>query len=237
MGRLSAVGISRTGAAAALIVAAALMLADAIGVGARGAGSIVGVVSTKEPAPKPIRATIDPAVCGQMVPDESIAVDASGHLANVVVTVPGVKGSPAAETPVANDKCRFVPRVSVLRPKGTLKATSKDATLHTMHAAGADGRAFFNVSLPIPNMTISRPIDRPGIAVLTCSTHTWMKGFVHVTDDLAAVSGADGSFRLDNVPAGTYELRIWHEVLKTAAPVKVTVKDGETAKVELSMIR
>jgi plastocyanin len=215
------------------------MVAVPPGTAGRGAesGAIVGVVTTKEAAPRPIRVTIDPAVCGQAVPDESILVDASGHLANVVVTVPGVKVAAPAEAVVSNDKCRFVPRVTLLRPKGAVKATSKDATLHTMHAAGADGRALFNISIPIPNMTISRPLDRPGITTLTCSTHTWMRGYVHVTEELSAVSAPDGAFRLEGVPAGTHELRVWHETLKASAPVKVTVKDGETVKIDLTMIR
>jgi hypothetical protein len=64
-----------------------------------------------------------------------------------------------------------------------------------------------------------------------------MRGYLYVTDELAAVSGADGRFRLEGVPAGTHELRIWHEALKASAPVKVTIKDGETATVDITMIR
>jgi carboxypeptidase family protein len=114
--------------------------------------------------------------------------------------------------------------------------TSKDPMLHTMHAAAPDGRAFFNVSIPMPNITLSRPIDKAGLATLSCSTHTWMRGYLLVTDERSAVSGKDGKFQIDGVPAGTYDLRIWHEALK-APPVKVVVKAGETAAVELTMAR
>ena len=37
----------------------------------------------------------------------------------------------------------------------------------------------------------------------------------------------------EGVPAGTYMLKVWHEALKTTAPLKVTVKDGETVTVDL----
>jgi plastocyanin len=245
------VGISRARTIAALIASAcvAVVLAGAAPMGPRAAamglgaapmlagGTIVGTASTKEPAPKPIRATIDPAVCGQNVPDESVVVDASGHLANVAIAVPGVKAQQPAEALFANDKCRFVPRVALMRPGGNVKMTSKDNTLHTMHAAAADGRAFFNVSIPMPNITLSRPVDRPGVVTLTCSTHTWMRGYLHVTDELTTISGADGKFRIDGVPAGTHTLRVWHESLKTAAPVRVTVKDGETVTVDLTLVK
>ena len=43
-----------------------------------------------------------------------------------------------------------------------------------------------------------------------------------VTTEDAAVSGADGRFTIDNMPPGTYELRVWHEALK-GVPQKMTV--------------
>jgi plastocyanin len=231
-------GIPRTGffAALALTTTSGVFLADQKDTRGPAAGAISGVASTKEMAPRPIRVTIDPAVCGQSLPDESIAVDAAGHLANVIVTVAGVKGGAPAETQVVNDKCAFVPRVSTLRPGGALKMSSKDPMLHTMHAAGSDGRAFFNVSIPMPNITLSRPLDKAGLATLSCSTHTWMRGYLLVTDERSVVTDKDGKFQIDGLAPGAYELRIWHEVLK-AAPVKVVVKEGATAPVELTLAR
>jgi hypothetical protein len=198
-------------------------------------GVITGVITTKVPAPPPLRATIDPEVCGQSLPDESIAVDAAGHLANVVITVAGLKMPAPAEITVTNDRCRFAPRVGLLRPKGAIKMTSRDSVLHTMHASVEGARALFNVSV-LPNITLSKPIDRPGVVQLTCGTHTWMRGYLHVTDELSAVSGPDGSYKLENVPAGSYTLRFWHETL-AAKPVSVAVTDGQTATVTVTMAK
>jgi plastocyanin len=240
MGRLSSVGIPRAGLGATLIGAA---LAAAAVAGPRAAvavsltGSIAGVTTTNEAAPRPIRVTIDPAVCGESLPDEAIAVDAGGRLANVVVSLPGMKAPAPADVVVTNDRCRFVPRVSVMKPGGTIKMLSKDATMHTMHAAAPDARALFNVSIPLPNVTIARVVARPGLLALTCSTHTWMRGYMQVTDEATAISGPDGAFRLDGVPAGTHELKIWHETLKVASPVKVTVKEGGTTNVNVTLAR
>ena len=231
-------GISRTCVVAAVAFATASGVASTDREVSRSpaAGAIAGVATTKEAAPKAIRVTIDPAVCGSSLPDESIAVDASGHLANVIVTVAGVKTGVPAETAVSNEKCAFVPRVSTIRPGGSLKMSSKDPMLHTMHAAAPDGRAFFNVSIPMPNVTISRPLDKPGLVTLSCSTHTWMRGYLLVTDERSAVTGRDGKFQIDGLAPGTYELRIWHEALK-APPAKVVVKDGETATIDLTLVR
>ena len=185
-------------------------------------------------AAAPLRATIDPEVCGS-VPDESVVVDAAGHVANAVVTVAGVRTPAPAEVVLTNERCRFSPRVSVLRPNGTIKMTSRDPVLHTVHAAPDGGRALFNVSLPIPNLTLSKPVDRPGLVRLTCSTHTWMRGFVHVAEDMAAVSGADGTFRFTGVPAGRQTLRIWHETLG-ARDVTVDVAAGQTATITIELM-
>jgi hypothetical protein len=54
-----------------------------------------------------------------------------------------------------------------------------------------------------------------------------MRGYLIVSEELGASTGADGRYKLDGVPAGTYTLKVWHEALKIAAPVKVTVKDGK----------
>ena len=231
-------GISRTCVVAAVAFATASGVASTDRAVSRSpaVGAIAGVATTREAAPKPIRVTIDPAVCGSSLPDESIAVDAAGHLANVIVTVAGVKAGVPAETAVSNEKCAFVPRVSTIRPGGSLKMSSKDPMLHTMHAAAPDGRAFFNVSIPMPNVTISRPLDKPGLVTLSCSTHTWMRGYLLVTDERSAVTGRDGKFQIDGLAPGTYELRIWHEALK-APPAKVVVKEGETATIDLTLVR
>jgi plastocyanin len=231
-------GIPRTcvGAALALVTATGVVSTSGEEPKRPAAGAIAGVATTKEAAPKPIRVTIDPNVCGQSLPDESIAVDAAGHLANVIVTVAGVKAGAPAEAVVSNEKCAFVPRVSTVRPGGVVKMSSKDPMLHTMHAAAPDGRAFFNVSIPMPNVTLSRPIDKPGLVTLSCSTHTWMRGYLLVTDERSAVTGRDGKFQIDGLAPGAYELRIWHEALK-AAPVKVVVKEGETATIDLTLAK
>jgi hypothetical protein len=220
---------------ASLAAVAAIALVHA-GTGATAGGTIVGVIITREAARPALRVTVDPNVCGSWLPDESITVDASGHLANAVVAVTGVKVPVPAEAAVLNEACRFAPHVSIIRPAGLVKVSNRDpVVLHTTHASTADGRVLFNVGLP-PNVTLSKRIDRPGIVKLICSTHTWMRGWLFVTEELSAASGADGAFRLERVPAGPHEVRVWHEELKAAAQ-QVIVKDGEIVTVNFVMAK
>jgi plastocyanin len=169
-----------------------------------GTGSITSVITTKAAAPRPLRVTMDQRVCGNELPDEAIVFDGSGNLANAVVTLAGVKNSRAVSSSgVMNEKCRFSPRVQLVRPNATITTSSKDPILHTTNAAMDNGKALWNVAVPVPGIKIPKPIADAGLVRLVCNTHPWMSGFIIVTDDMAAVSGGDGKFTLQDVPAGT----------------------------------
>ena len=200
------------------------------------AGSIGGTVTTRAATLRPVRVTIDQRVCGTDTPDDAVVVDAAGHLANVVVILTGVKtAAPPPEPLVMNEKCRFGPRVQIVRPNARVKTSSRDPVLHTTNAQQLEtGRTLFNVALPAPGITITKSIGGAGIVRLFCNTHTWMRGWMVVTDEMAAVTGADGRFTLTGVPPGTYELRIWHEALKAPAQ-KVIVAAGQATKVDVDM--
>ena len=74
------------------------------------------------------------------------------------------------------------------------------------------------------------PVDAtPGSSVqLKCDIHPWMETWVYVSDNsLFAVTGADGKFSIEGVPAGTYELEVWHPHLGKKT-TKITIKAGET---------
>ena len=221
MGRVLALGILGTLACAQVISGQAT-------------GSITGVVTTTAKGAPPLRVTIDQNVCGNELPDEAIVVDAQGHLANSVISVVGLKGPVPQETVITNEKCRFGPRVQLVRPKGTVRTTSKDPILHTTQAQEASGRSIFNVALPMPGLNIAKPIGNAGVVRLSCNTHPWMRGWMIVTDEAAAVSGADGRFTIDNVPPGTYEARVWHESLK-GAPQKITVVAGKPTEISFHL--
>ena len=197
------------------------------------AQSITGTITTRANGAAPVRVTIDQKVCGNELPDESIVVDAQGHLANAVVILTGLKRA-AADAVVTNEKCRFAPRIQLARPNAGVRATSKDPMLHTTQAQLDNGRTIFNVALPVPGINITKAIGGAGIVRLACNIHPWMRGWIVVTDDAAAISGADGRFRIDNVPPGTYELRVWHEALK-GAPQKITVVAGKSASINFEL--
>ena len=217
-----------------LVLVPVLVLGVLSSIAAGQTGVITGTITTTAKGAAPVRVTIDQKVCGNELPDESIVVDAQGHLANAVVILTGVKRPGNAEPLVTNEKCRFGPRVQIVRPNANVKTTSKDAVLHTTQAQLDNGKVVFNVALPVPGISLTKPVGSTGPVRLSCNTHPWMRGWMIVTDEAAAVTGADGAFRIDNVPPGTYELRVWHEALK-GAPQKITVVAGKPTVVNFKL--
>lgn len=218
-------------------LAAALFVAFVApsGLDAQGGGTITGVITTTATGLKPLRVTMDQRVCGNELPDEAVVVDGNGRLANAVVTLVATKARAGATSGVVmNEKCRFAPRVQIVRPNATITTSSKDPILHTTNAAMDGGKGLFNVAVPVPGINISKQLNGTGLVRLVCNTHPWMRGYIIVTEEIAAVTGGDGSFKLADVPAGTYELRVWHETL-TATPQKVTVAAGQTATVNFEL--
>jgi hypothetical protein len=49
-----------------------------------------------------------------------------------------------------------------------------------------------------------------------CNIHSWMQAYIGAADNpYFAVSGEDGSYRIGNLPPGTYTVAIWQEKLGT----------------------
>ena len=204
--------------------------------GAQATGTIAGIVTMDNPpASSTTAVNADQAVCGGTVPNEEIIADAAGHVANAVVRVAGVAWPANVRPPTINNAgCRFVPHVQIAPTRSQLEITSEDDTLHSTHAYDDRNRTDFNIAMPFAGMHITRPLRRPGVVRVECDSHSWMRGWIVVSNDLGAVSGVAGSFTVDGVPPGTHELSIWHERL-VGQPQTVTVTAGQTTEVEFTL--
>ena len=97
------------------------------------------------------------------------------------------------------------------------------------HAVAAAARP--TVTSLAPRLSL---ISGAGNVRLSCNTHPWMRGWLVAAAEAAAVSGADGRFTIDNIPPGTYDVRVWHETLK-GAPQKVTVSAGKPSEINFQL--
>jgi plastocyanin len=198
------------------------------------AGDVKGSVKFTGTAPdlKPLLVTKDQATCGKTVPDETVEVS-KGKLANVVVTIKGAPAQPGiSQVVIDQHKCQYHPHVQAAAAGSALQIINSDPLLHNIHGYLGQVTAF-NVAMPLKDQKVNKKLDKPGVVRVKCDVHAWMGAFILVVDGPAAVSGADGSFEIKDVPAGTYTVTAWHEKLgeKTA---QVTVPASGAAALEFS---
>ncbi|MDQ6891162.1 MAG: carboxypeptidase regulatory-like domain-containing protein [Acidobacteriota bacterium] len=158
---------------------------------------------------------------------KGIASDA----ANAVVWIEGLKAAGAARSLRAEMKSqgkKFVPRVVTVEKSAEVDFPNVDAIYHNVFSVSPVNR--FDLGLYRSGGSKQKRFDEPGLVRVYCNIHPQMVGFVMVVDsDFAAVTGGDGSFRFENVPAGTWTVKIWHEEGgETSAPVNVRAR-AETA--------
>ncbi len=180
----------------------------------------------------------DKAVCSAMtVPDESLMVDpATKGIQNVFVFF---EKAPAGAAPIAApDKqifdqvgCKFIPHGMIIRTKKPLMVLSDDAVGHNTHTYPGRNSGF--------NGAIGAK-ERTGVAItyaqserepfsVKCDVHPWMSAY-HLPLDhgYAAVTDAEGKFVIKGLPAGSHQLKVWHESGKLLERgYKVTIKAGE----------
>ncbi|MFQ5651296.1 MAG: carboxypeptidase regulatory-like domain-containing protein [bacterium] len=208
-------------------------------------GSITGVVKFPEDYPERDKITItkDPAVCGAFQFSELFVVSEANHgLKNVVVTLVGAKGrvkAGEAKVTMSQTKCRYVPHVQAV-PVGTkLEILNNDGILHNVHAYfdGLDPKkTVFNKAQPKFLKKIGQTVDKVGMYYYKCDVHDHMSAYIAVMDHpYYAVTNEAGEFAISNVPAGTYKIQAWHEVLGKLEK-EVTVETGKPARVTFDIL-
>lgn len=143
----------------------------------------------------------------------------------VVYATPAAGGaySPPGEPVVMDQKGKdFVPRVLPVMVGTTVSFLNSDPFAHNVFTP--DGCADeFDLGSWATGETRDYTFKKPCTAVVLCSVHPEMIGYVvAVETPYFAVTADDGSYTIDELPEGSYEVSVWHERLpKTSRTVEV----------------
>jgi plastocyanin len=200
------------------------------------AGAITGVVSFKGTAAKmkPLDMTADPG-CPPTPQAAEVVVVNGGKLANVFVYVK--EGLPQGSfavpgEPVVLDQkgCRYIPHMLGIVAGQQLKITNADTADHNIHDMPSNNQAFNHSQMPTDKPLTKTFSNAEMMIPVQCNQHPWMRAYINVmAHPYFAVSSADGSYEIKNLPAGEYTLAAVHEKLGEQT-MKVKVAPKETAK-------
>lgn len=103
----------------------------------------------------------------------------------------------------------FVPLVTVVQAGTPVQFPNRDAIRH--HVYSFSPAKPFELKLYAGTPEAPIVFDKPGEVVLGCNIHDQMIAYILVVDTPHfAKTGKDGRARIENLPAGDYELRLWH---------------------------
>lgn len=156
-------------------------------------------------------------------------------LSEVVVYVEGVKARPGRASARPNTATMtmkgksFWPRVVAVPVGGTVEFPNEDPIFHNVFSVSGENR--FDLSLYKRPRKGLQTFERPGVVKVYCNIHPQMAGVVMVADSpYFARAAADGSFTIEEVPAGRYVVKAFHEKAPEVA-VELTVPAQGEARV------
>lgn len=128
----------------------------------------------------------------------------------------------------------FVPHVIAVQIGTTIDFPNSDSVRHNV-LSPPDCPIQFNLGTYDVGVVKHVTFDKPGEIPLLCNVHAEMSAFVLVLENpYFFLTGKDGVFKIENVPAGTYKLSAWHERLRTITK-DVTIEAGKTTSVDFQM--
>jgi len=142
--------------------------------------------------------------------------------------------TPAAKPAAMDQKSmQFVPHVLPVLVGTTVRFLNSDPTPHNVFSP--DGEKYDLGTWPqgkTQDHVFAKCAKAPCVYVQLCRIHPEMEGYVIVLQNpLFAVTGSDGHYKIDSVPAGPVSVAVWHAKGK-AQPKPATIDVSKPAVVD-----
>jgi plastocyanin len=186
---------------------------------------LVGDARSK-PATGSVRGTVTVSAKGKAKADKKGVVI---YLENVAGTPP----APKNHAVIRQREKQFDPPLSIVVKGTTIDFPNEDKIFHNVFSVSRPAR--FDLGLYKSGTAKSVEMKRAGTVDVYCNIHPEMIAKVKVLDNAYyTITGSDGKFEIQNVPAGEYPIVAW---LPSGDEAKgtVVVKAGEAAEVKLDV--
>ena len=113
-------------------------------------------------------------------------------------------------------KMEFIPHVLPIMVGTTVKFLNSDPAMHNVYTPSKAGDKF-NLGTWPKGQIKTYTFNQVGEVRLLCNVHPEMEAWILILENpYFAKTGPDGRYTIRDVPAGKYQLRVWHEKLKFA---------------------
>lgn len=188
--------------------------------------------------------------------------DPQGGLKDAIVLLEGVEAGKAFETSVplieARD-CMFHPFMTIVRNGHAVEVINMDPVMHDIQgyetSLEAGARVLFNTPLVMnhqhrrgdihamhnhaPGKSLVGPIylnKGRRTFYMQCGFHAYMESWaMAVNNPYYALTDAAGTFKIENIPPGTYQLVVWHPQTGPGVTKMVSIQSDGKLVEELSL--
>jgi plastocyanin len=155
---------------------------------------------------------------------------------NVVVFIknaPSRERLPQMKATIAQKDESFVPRVVAITTGSSVEFPNFDPYFHNVFSLSRV--ASFDLGRFPRGDSRTRKFNSSGLVKVYCQIHSHMSASILVFDhDYFQIPDATGSFALNEVPTGNYELSAWHERIGESVR-QIRVEPGQRTRVEFSL--
>ena len=134
---------------------------------------------------------------------------------------------------MAQQDSTFTPGVLVVPAGSTVEFPNRDDFFHNVFSYSSPKR--FDLGRYRQGESKSVRFDEPGVVRIYCEVHESMRSAVIVSENpYWAIADDEGRFTIEGVPAGTWELELWHSD-RESRTITVDVASGRTTSITVEL--
>ncbi|MDP3536096.1 hypothetical protein P8S55_03185 [Halomonas sp. M1] len=154
----------------------------------------------------------------------------------VELYIEGTATPPATDKNIIQRDAAFHPTVTTVPTGSHVAFPNEDTTRH--HVFSFSPAKVFDLELFLNETPPPIHFDQAGVVVLGCNIHDQMQAFIVVSDaPYAALTNADGTLDVPELPEGRHRMRVWHSRMDDRQNVwwEGDISDADTITVSLEL--